>query len=379
MNTQLDFTTEEFESRLKACRSIMAEKGVQVLVLDNVESMQWLSGFGISLTLWRCVVVPRSSPPFLVVRSLDVVPAVERSAFADIVGFKDWDDPIVVLASELRKRNLDHASLGIEFDSQGMSVRRLEALRRALPGSKCIDMGEGLTELRAVKSPAEIEYLRKAANICDAALVRAVSAVKVGGRQRDVVTAAGLTFLEMGGDPGPVGPITSGVGWGALHGNEHNHPIEQGDIVHIELTPRVSGYSSRIMRSVVVGDPTKRQLEVMERLIKIQDRQFEAMRPGAVAREIDALAREPIMREGLRPSYENITGYTLGCYPGSTQKVSEFVHNFTPAAAWTLKEGMTLHMYLSAEGLAISESVVVRDKGIERLTESDRKIFGASA
>src|SRR6185312_4876829 len=121
---------------------------------------------------------------------------------------------------------------------------------------------------------------------------------------RDVVKAAGMTYLDMGADTGPVGPITSGVGWGALHGNEHTHPIEPGAIVHIELTPRVRGYSARIMRSVTVGPPTPRQREVMQALIEIQDAQLKAIVPGAKARDVDALVREPMLRRGLRPSFD---------------------------------------------------------------------------
>ncbi|AOO84980.1 M24 family metallopeptidase [Bosea vaviloviae] len=374
----LEFSKEEFAQRLSAVRGIMADLDLQVLVLDELESMQWVSGFGISQTMWRCAVVPREGEPFLIVRSLDLVPAIERSPFSGIVGFKDWDDPVSVLADELRKRGLDKTDIGVEFDSSSMSVRRLADLKRELPDAQFKDIGIRIWELRAVKSPAEIEYLRRAAQICDEAVLRGVAAIKVGGRQRDVVKAAAITYLEMGADPGRVGPITTGIGWGALHGNEHTHPIEKGSIVHIELTPRVCCYSSRIMRSVVVGEPSKEQLDVMDQLIKIQDRQFAAMVPGAVAGDIDALAREPILAAGLRPSYDNITGYTLGCYPSSTQKGSEFVHKFTPAETWKLKEGMVLHMYLSAEGLAISEAVVVRSDGVERLTQCDRKLFSVA-
>jgi Xaa-Pro aminopeptidase len=378
-HVDLAFTEPEFKARLAAVRTAMDEAGVDVAILDDVESMTWVSGFGISETLWRACVVPRNDEPFLIVRSLDIVPARERSWLPDIVGFKDWDDPLEILVAELRRRRLDRASIGIEFQSQSMSIARFEQLQSSLPGARFKDLGGRLRTLRTIKSEAEVAYLRRAAEICDAALLNAVKAVRVGGTQRDVVKAAGMTYLEMGADTGPVGPITSGVGWGALHGNEHTHPIERGAIVHIELTPRVRGYSARIMRSVTVGAPTPRQRDVMQALIEIQDAQLKAIVPGAKARDIDALVREPVMQRGLRPSFDNITGYTLGCFPGTTQKVSDLSHAFTPLADWTIAKGMTLHMYVSAEGLAVSESIVVRGAGIERLTRSERMLFSVVA
>jgi Xaa-Pro aminopeptidase len=375
----LAFSKAEFTTRLAAVRRAMAEAEIDVAVLDDVESMTWLSGFGISQTLWRACVVPRASDPFLIVRSLDIVPARERTWLSEIVGFKDWDDPIAVLVGELKRRGLDNSAVGIEFVSQSMSLARFRQLERSLEGSRFKDLGGRLRVLRTIKSEAEIGYLRQAAGICDAALLEALAAVRVGGTQRDVITAAGTTYLRMGADPGPVGPITSGVGWGALHGNEHTQPIGPGTVVHIELTPRVRGYSARIMRSVIVGEPTARQREVMQSLIDIQDAQLAAIVPGVTARDIDALVREPVLRRGLRPTFENITGYTLGCFPATTQIVSDLTHAFTPQADWVVAKGMTLHMYVSAEGLAISESVVVRDTGIERLTLSERRLFTAPA
>jgi Xaa-Pro aminopeptidase len=378
-HVDLAFTEPEFKARLAAVRKAMDEADVDVAILDEIESMTWVSGFGISETLWRACVVPSTDEPFLIVRSLDIVPARERSWLPHIVGFKDWDDPVGVLAEELARRQLDQANIGIEFQSQSMSIARFQQLQSSLPGARFMDLGGRLRALRTIKSEAEVAYLRRAAEICDAALINAVKAVRVGGTQRDVVKAAGMTYLEMGGDTGPVGPITSGVGWGALHGNEHTRPIERDAIVHIELTPRVRGYSARIMRSVTVGVPTPRQLEVMQALIEAQDAQLKAIVPGAKARDIDALVREPVMRRGLRPSFENITGYTLGCFPGTTQKVSDLSHAFTPLADWTIVAGMTLHMYVSAEGLAVSETIVVREAGIERLTLSARKLFSVPA
>jgi Xaa-Pro dipeptidase len=378
-HVDLAFTEAEFKTRLAAVRKAMDAADVDVAILDEIESMTWVSGFGISETLWRACIVPRSHEPFLIVRSLDIVPARERSWLPDIVGFKDWDDPIEILAEELKRRRLDQASIGVEFQSQSMSIARFQQLQSSLPGARFKDLGGRLRALRTIKSEAEIAHLRRAAEICDAALSNAVKAVRVGGTQRDVVKAAGMTYLDMGADTGPVGPITSGVGWGALHGNEHTHPIEPGAIVHIELTPRVRGYSARIMRSVTIGPPTPRQLEVMQTLIEIQDAQLKAIAPGAKARDIDALVREPMLRRGLRSSFDNITGYTLGCFPATTQKVSDLSHAFTPQADWTIAKGMTLHMYVSAEGLALSESIVVREAGIERLTRSERKLFSVPA
>src|SRR5262249_12875276 len=143
----------------------------------------------------------------------------------------------------------------------------------------------------------------------------------------------------------------------------HSHKLESGAIVHIELVPRVREYSARIMRSAIVGRATPEQRRVIETLARLQDSQIEALKPGAAARDVDRIVREPLLEMGLRPTYDNITGYTLGAYPYPTLMISDFNRIFTPAANWTVEAGMVLHMYTSAHGLALSESVLVTESG----------------
>lgn len=368
------FPRAEFDARLKKVRERMLARGVDLLILDEIEAMTWVSGYGVSETLWRAVVVPAVGEPFMVLRALDILPAKERSWFSDFAGFRDWDDPVAVLVSELNRRGLNRGTIAVDYASHSMSVGRFRQLASAL-GRDPIDFGQAIWELRWIKSETEIDYLRKAASIADAAILSAVAATRAGGRQRDVIKAAANTYLDLGADDGFVGPLTSGAGWDSLHGHEHSHTLERGAIVHIELIPRVREYSARIMRSCVVGEPSKEQIATMDALIAAQDRQLAAMKPGAIARDIDAIARQPLIAANLRPRYDNITGYTLGSYPASTQRISDFTHIFTPAAEWLLEAGMVQHMYVSAGGLALSETVLVTETGVERLTQSDRKLF----
>ena len=72
--------------------------------------------------------------------------------------------------------------------------------------------------------------------------------------------------------------------------------------------------------------------------------------------------REAILREGLRETYDNITGYTLGFYAAAGPRTSDFTRIFHPAADWTLEAGMVFHMYASAAGVSFSETVH-RDAG----------------
>jgi Xaa-Pro dipeptidase len=97
------------------------------------------------------------------------------------------------------------------------------------------------------------------------------------------------------------------------------------------------------------------------------------MRPGSRAGEIDAILRDAILEAGLRKTYGNFTGYTLGFI--GLPKTSDFTRAFLPGSDWFLEEGMVFHMYTYAAGIAFSDTILITSSGSERLTKTERKLF----
>jgi Xaa-Pro dipeptidase len=129
------------------------------------------------------------------------------------------------------------------------------------------------------------------------------------------------------------------------------------------------------MRPTAIGKPSAAQSDAARKLIEIQDRQLHAMKPGAVARDVDRICREGVLAAKLRDSYDNATGYTLGYYAPWSPRTSDFTRLFIPTADWVIEAGMVFHMYVSAMGLAFSETVAVTASGAERLTQAERALF----
>ncbi len=369
------FDPAEFSSRIDALRNRMRNAGVDVALFDEIEAMTWLSGFGNTENRWRCVGIPLEAEPFFLIRALDANPCRQRSWITDVPSFRDWEDPMVVLASALDRRGLRRATIGLDFGSYGMPLSRFARMKEALPEARFIDLGNAVWELRLSKSPAELELLRQAARVADEAMICAAKACVRGASQRDAAKAAMVAFVELGADPGPPGPISAGRGWDFLHGHSDDTPLAEGDVVHIELTPRVGGYSARLMRCAVVGSPPD-GLEAAALLLReLQDRQIAAMRPGAVAEDVDAILREGLIASGLRSSFDNISGYTLGFYASAGPRTSDFTRIFHPGARWRLEPRMVFHMYASAQGASLSETVFVTEQGPERLTQLPRTLI----
>ncbi|WP_438390453.1 M24 family metallopeptidase [Caballeronia sp. DA-9] len=374
MTPTLLFSLDEYHQRLERVRTAMRERQVDVLIVDQTDFLFYLSGFGISENMYRACVVPLEGEPVFMLRSMDELPFLETTWLSEYVGFSDWEDPLAVLATLLERKGWENQRIGFDGDSYCMTVNRFARLKAALPAARFTDFSGVLDVLRACKSPQEIAYVRRAAEIGDIALSEALAVSGVGTSERDAAAAVSYAFMRHGADSGRAGPITQGIGDAFLHGNLHSHPLQRGDILHMELLPFVNGYSARLMRPAIMGEASREQESIAARLLEIQDRQFAAMKPGTVAREIDAIARHGVLDAGLRSAFPNITGYSLGYYPQSTPHTSDFTRIFLPTSEWLLGAGMIFHMYVSANGIAFSETVLVTDDGIELLTRTPRRL-----
>ena len=330
MGAHTVFSPAEYAQRLQRLRERMVVQGVDVALFDEIEAMAWISGYGNSENRWRCVVVPLQGDPFFLIRALDATPCAQRTWITDIPTFRDWEDPMAVLAQVFSSRGWRSLRLGLDFGSYGMNLARFAALQAALPQATVVDLGPVVWELRLIKSPAEVALLERTAAVADGAMERAARACVRGATQRAAVAAAAQAFIEQGADPGPVGPISAGRGWDFLHGHLGEEPLADGDVVHLELIPRVEGYSARLMRCAVVGHPPPGFEAAAERLRDLQDRQIEALVPGARADQVDAILREGVLSHGLRTSFDNISGYTLGYYAAAGPRTSDFTRIFHP-------------------------------------------------
>lgn len=375
MGISTPFENAEFQGRVERLKTVMRSRNVDALIVDAAESMAYYCGYSVSLNMYRALVVPSSGEPVMLLREIDKAPYEELTWLSAHVTFLDWNDPVEVVADFLRKKGFAEGAIGVDLQSNALTVARYEQFKSLLPKARLVDMSEDLLQAPLVKSDVEVSYIRKAAGIVDTVMAETIAWAKVGVSERDAQKFASAAYFKHGSDHMTVGPVTAGEGENFLHGNAHDRPLRRGEILHLELLPKYRGYTARLMRGTVLGQPTTEQSKIAAKLVELQDRQFAAIRPGAVAREVDAIGRQGAIDAGIRKTYPFVTGYTLGHYPASTPRGSNFYRAFLPNADWTFEAGMVFHAYVSAQGIAFSETILVTKDGCERLTKLERKLF----
>lgn len=336
--------------------------------------MRYLFGYSASAVMYQCCIVTADGGVHGVVRKLDEAVFESASWVTDHVSYVDWEDPLDLVVSEIRRLGLAGAAIAQEFDSNYLTVRDQRRLAAALPEVRFVDISGIIVEMRVRKSPAEIEEHRRAAAIADVGVGAILDAMREGVSEGELVAAGYAASLAAGADNNAPRIVLLGMGASTqhYHSSVGDGRLEAGQPVHIELLPQSNGYSSRLMRPAVLGAAPEYLQSSVGQLVEIQDRQFAAMRPGVPAKEIDRIGREGLAAAGLREAFPHNTGYGIGIITGP--KLADFAHLFTPGSEWELEQGMVFHMYLSAAGIQISETVCVTEDGVDILTSTPREL-----
>ena len=179
----LHFERKEFESRIAAARKALAADQLDAVLLFAQESLYYLTGFDTSgFVFFQCAVLTTSDGPItLLTRRPDLEQARRTSIIEDVRLWYDMEgaDPSGELSRILAEKGLEGARVGIEMRTFGLTGDKYELVRKRLAGwCELVDASHIVRTLRLVKSPAEIAYVRRAAELADQSLEAMLAAAR---------------------------------------------------------------------------------------------------------------------------------------------------------------------------------------------------------
>jgi Xaa-Pro aminopeptidase len=345
------------ERRLRAVE-VARRADAEALLASTPAAVAWSTGFAAEIDSGPS---PFSLPP-LALLAADETPVLIVS--------DDDADGAAATGCEVRS----YRGFSVEpIDALGGAARALAGVvggRRvaveagALPaglaaGLDWVDAGAELARARAVKDADELAAIRAAIELCD-----------VGQREARLRAEPGLTELELwahvrgaiesaAGARTPIlADLVAGPRTGATGGAPESRPMAEGELVLCDLVPRRAGYWGDSCATFALGEPSAaavaRHRRTSERLARVLD----SVRPGVVAGDLDALARE-----GL--DYPHHSGHGLGCDWHEEPRI-------VPGSQTVLEQGMVVAFepgcYGDGEGARVEQVVLVTADGCEILS-----------
>lgn len=192
-------------------------------------------------------------------------------------------------------------------------------LAEASPAIELVPV-EGLIEAqRQVKEPAELERIRAACAVADAALTQTLPDIRAGVSEYDLALALEWRMRTAAAE-GLAFDVTclSGPRAALPHGSPGPRRLDAGEVLLFDFGARVDGYRSDMTRTFFVGEPTPRDLEVYQLVARAQAAAIELLREALAAgrrptnREVDAAAREVIEAAGHGRHFGHGTGHGIG-------------------------------------------------------------------
>ena len=194
----------------------------------------------------------------LLTRTPDLRQAEHTSMIQDIRIYIDTEDadPTQDLLSILDEHDLRGKCLGIETDAYGLTGYNLKRVEATLDSfCELEEASDIVTHLRAVKSPAEIEYVREAARLADVGFDRAVEMAAPGVFEGEILSVLQGAIFEGGGDP-PGNEVIVGSGPRSLLFRYASgmRRLDESDQLSLEWAGVYRRYHAAMMRTLVVGE-----------------------------------------------------------------------------------------------------------------------------
>ncbi|MFF0458348.1 M24 family metallopeptidase [Nocardia africana] len=377
---QLPFTAAEFEARLEACRREMRERGIDYLVLNSPENIYYLSGFITrGYYVFQSIVVTHNSEPFLFVRRFEQENVKRLSRYKTNVVWHDTDNPAELLARTLVEHGALGKTIGVDADAMFFTVNDYKALEAALLGTNLVNGSSVLDKCRAIKSPQEIAYIRRAAEIRNVGFEAAREAARPGRTENDVAAAYHHAAISAGSEY-MAGPpyVVSGPRTALPHATWAGRRIEKGDVIFIEASGNCKRYSASMMRTWSMGKPRDSVQRAADASIAALDAAIDAIQPGVTSGEVDAACRGTVARAGLAHAFVHRTGYSVGVGICPTWSEGSVI-DLKEKDQRVLQSGMVFHLVpvLFPEPdfcVGFSATVVVTETGADILSNFSRDL-----
>ena len=348
------------QERLSQLKALMAGRRWDLLLLYG---HTWRKDF------FRCLINVNFSGPH-------ALAAVDRSGEVRAVMADPWDAEAITDCAasadfsrglnELASRRGSVAIAGMEM----MEARFVQAFTN--PVSATFDV----EEIRRIKTPREIDLMRKAADLADRGYQYFASVIETGMAEYELVAEV-EGFLKSNGAEDNFMLIASGGTEVTGMKPPTERRFQAGDSVTTELTPQVDGYWAQICRTLVLGEPNDKQREAFSIFSEAQKAAEDFLKPGVNISDVARVQNDVFRKYGYGdytgPKYTRVRGHGLGLHCDENPYVLEDVK-------YVVKEGMTLiahpNTYLPLSGyMVFGDSLVVTANGCAPLNRTERKLF----
>jgi Xaa-Pro aminopeptidase len=353
----------EFEQRRQTVVSGLAEHKLDGLLVSMGPNLRYLSGFTGSnglLLLSQAKSILFTDPRY------GIQAGQESSCQVHISKGPLVMDMIAAIGRQRLRR--------VGYEPAMMSCDAFQSLEARMPAKSVLTPVTGwIEELRTVKSPSEIERIRRSVETNSKAFEQGVARAKSGMKEQDLAAELEYRMRRLGAEKPSFETIVAGGERSALpHAQPTAARFQNGDLIVVDMGALQEGYCSDMTRMLFLGTPGAKVKRMYKAVLEAQLAGIDAVRDGARAAAVDAAARKVLRGYGLDKAFVHSTGHGLGLEIHEPPRLGKRDKSrLKSGMAITIEPGVYLEGF---GGIRIEDTVLVTDKGCEILTPTSKDL-----
>lgn len=354
-----------YKERISKLRNLMNDKNIDAVLLVGDHNRNYLSGF----TGDESFSVITENKAFFItdsrfteqakqqVKNYDILEYNKNTTFADFLG-------------ELVKSN-NIKRLGFEEDILSFSVY---TLYKSKVQCEFVPMERIVETIRTIKDESELKLIKKAAQIADEAFEHMVKFIKSGMTERKIGLELEFYMKKLGAQELSFPSIiASGVRSSLPHGQATNKVVNKGEFLTLDFGCIYEGYCSDMTRTIVIGKPSEKMIEVYNTVLEAQELALKAFKPNIPAIEVDKVARNYIKEKGYGEYFRHGLGHGVGIQIHEAPSVGYgSTEELQPGMVVTDEPGIYIPGF---GGVRIEDLLVITKNGMEVLSKSPKHLI----
>jgi Xaa-Pro dipeptidase len=307
---------EERKQRIAKAQQLMAEQKIDAIFMEGTTSCFYFTGmrWGQSERTFGLVIPAKGAiayvcPKFEDDRAKELI----NTAFGnELRCWEEHESPYELILGIVKDRGVKHRRIGME---ERVRFFIADGVRKAASGFEIVDATPITAGCRMYKTAAEIALMQRASDVTIEAYKAAFATIQPGMSQSAFSANLSAAFRKLGFSGGA--SVQVGKYSALPHGSITPQTIREGDVVMVDGGTSCEGYASDITRTIVVGKPTPKMIQVWNLEKCAQDAAFAAAKIGATCDSVDAAARKVIEEAGFMKNYglpglPHRTGHGIG-------------------------------------------------------------------
>ena len=345
-----DFPITEYRRRYQRLAALMADSGLEALILTQEEAVRYLSGYNsvvwaVGRWLPTVLVATRDPRDAVLFGSVFDGGCAAGTAWTATAGYTDMEELPALVAGHLNGLKVAPDAVAVEYGPGSiMNVPQFIAARLLrLASDPPRDASPLLHALRMVKSPAEVDRVRRAVASAADGYQAALDAAKPGMTEKELVSIIASTMYSTGSTAGTrpvfVNSVSGRERYPLVDTPASDRRIGPGDVVFIDGGAASDGYVSDILRLIGVGPLRAEDRRFAEVAAAATATMVCAARPGARVSELLRAAAAMVAESGVTAPVGAVAGHGIGLELWERPLIKEHAD---PDEDVTLRPGMVL-------------------------------------